>query len=85
MTGIELIAKERRRQVEAEGWDADHDAQHDAGELACAAAAYAVYPKRAFVVKNRDAIEDVWPGWWDACWDKRHLHSPIRRLVIAGL
>lgn len=33
MTGIELIAKERQRQIEQEGWTAEHDSQHTAGEL----------------------------------------------------
>ena len=39
-TGIELIADERRRQIEEEGFDAQHDAQEDYQELAGAAVAY---------------------------------------------
>jgi hypothetical protein len=42
MNGIEAIAAERRRQIEAEGWSAAHDDQHVNGELAGAAAAYAL-------------------------------------------
>jgi hypothetical protein len=42
-TGIELIAAERQRQIEKEGWTAEHDAEHKEGELAIAAACYA-YP-----------------------------------------
>lgn len=43
--GIELIAVERQRQSEKEGWTASHDKQHVHGELAMAAACYAM-PKR---------------------------------------
>jgi hypothetical protein len=39
-SGVELIAAERRRQVEAEGWTSDHDDEHTAGEMADAAALY---------------------------------------------
>lgn len=39
-TGIERIAAERKRQVEAEGWTPDHDDLHRSAELAQAAAAY---------------------------------------------
>lgn len=39
-TGIDLIAAERRRQVEQEGWTPDHDTEHVRGELADAAAIY---------------------------------------------
>jgi hypothetical protein len=35
------IAAERRRQIKVEGWTAEHDDQHDCGELAFAAACYA--------------------------------------------
>lgn len=40
-TGIELIADERQRQVEVEGWTPKHDDEHDSGELALAAICYA--------------------------------------------
>jgi hypothetical protein len=41
MSGVELIAAERQRQVEREGWTPEHDDTHDDGELARAAACYA--------------------------------------------
>lgn len=41
-SGIELIAEERQRQIEIEGWTDAHDKQHDGGELSAAAACYAV-------------------------------------------
>lgn len=42
MNGAELIAAERRRQVEAEGFDAARDAGYVHGELAFAAVCYAL-------------------------------------------
>ena len=36
-TGIELIAEERKRQIEEEGWTAEHDDQQTDGEIAEAA------------------------------------------------
>jgi hypothetical protein len=39
--GVELIAAERRRQIEAEGYDAAHDDLHGQGELIEAARCYA--------------------------------------------
>ncbi len=43
-SGVELIAAERRRQVEEEGWSVEHDAEHPDGALALAAAVYAMPP-----------------------------------------
>lgn len=40
MTALEEIEAERRRQIEAEGWTAEHDDAHDAGELMNAAMCY---------------------------------------------
>jgi len=39
-SGIELIAEERERQISKEGWTAQHDDEHEMGELAKAAIAY---------------------------------------------
>lgn len=43
-SGIELIAEERQRQIEVEGWSLMHDEGHGAGELAMAAMCYAMEP-----------------------------------------
>ncbi len=40
MSGAELIAAERRRQIEVLGWTPEHDDQHEDGELLYAAEAY---------------------------------------------
>jgi len=42
MTGIDIIAAERKRQVEVKGYTPEHDDAHDLGELALAAALYAL-------------------------------------------
>ena len=41
-TGIELITKERQRQIEVEGWTKEHDAEHTNDSLALAAVCYAL-------------------------------------------
>lgn len=80
-TGVELIAKERQRQIEKEGWSADHDDTHAGGELAHAGAAYA---RAAAMQANGHAPRiphDLWPWgseWWKASED------PVRNLVKAG-
>lgn len=56
--GVQLIALERKRQVEQEGWTHEHDAEHVNGELAQAAACYCmVNPGPAEQV-------DLWPDGW---------------------
>jgi hypothetical protein len=40
---IKAIAAERRRQIEQEGWSADHDDAHCDGSIALAAACYAMF------------------------------------------
>jgi hypothetical protein len=40
MNGAELIFKERKQQIEIEGWTPKHDDKHIYGELAQAAQAY---------------------------------------------
>jgi hypothetical protein len=42
-TGVELIAAERQRQIDVEGWTPEHDDQHENGELAIAAGTYALH------------------------------------------
>ena len=39
--GVERITRERHRQVSAEGWTSQHDAEHRNGEMALAAVCYA--------------------------------------------
>lgn len=56
MTGVERIAAERRRQVEVEGWDAEHDDYHHSdGELSLVGAMYAAEAVNRARRRERDA------------------------------
>lgn len=66
-TGIELIAEERQRQIEIEGWTIAHDKQeHDDEDLAQAAACCA----RPWYSRNMqdNGLPERWP--WDKKWWK---------------
>jgi hypothetical protein len=58
------VLAERRRQVEAEGWTPEHDDQHTRGELARAAASYAV-GGGLFRVNAMQVPQQVWPYRWE--------------------
>ncbi|WP_214103208.1 hypothetical protein [Acrocarpospora catenulata] len=79
MTGAELIAAERQRQIEQEGWTAGHDDQHTRGQLAGAAAAYAVAAARM-------SGASVWTAWADEVWPwSRRAYKPVRDDPIGTL
>lgn len=80
--GATRIADERRRQTEAEGWDAKHDDEHDDGALAIIAAALAVHHTDASV---DDPCHDLTHGGADA-WGliAKHGDDTVRCLEIAG-
>lgn len=78
-TGIELIAAERQRQIEQEGWTPEHDDQHRLGELAIAAACYAIPPSLRLAAKF---IGRFWP--WDMKWWKPTPEDRKRELVKAS-
>ena len=84
-TGAELIAEERQRQIEVEGWTKEHDAQHKNGELAKAAICYAD-PNTYYHQENKIMMYRVpnrfWPKKWDIRWFKPT--DRIRDLVKAG-
>ncbi len=83
-SGAELIAEERKRQIEEEGWSANHDDLQDRFQLSNAAIAY-LNPS------NSDHVKKFWPWNWN--WWKPALPSVekpsyeaahIRNLVKAG-
>lgn len=77
MSAIEDIVAERRRQIEVEGWDSDHDMQHTPGELSAAAACYATW----FVPTLGEQIKALaWP-WDKTFWKPKDVR---RDLVRAG-
>lgn len=82
-TGAELIARERQRQIDEEGWTAAEDDSNLKGQLAIAAACYALNGTAAVVHNpNADIGAEGWP--WDAEYDKRDTHSDLKQLVCAG-
>lgn len=62
-TGVDLIAAERKRQIEKEGWTLQHDRdEHTGGELALAACCYAApQPERRNV---RDVLAGLRKERW---------------------
>lgn len=78
---VDVLA-ERHRQVQVEGFDADHDDAGDARGLALAATCYARASDRI-----REAPPALWP--WDACWWKpRSLRENLVRaaaLLLAAI
>lgn len=75
---LELIAAERRRQIEAEGWTPEHDDEHDDHQLSQAAACYALGVPAA--VGMDGARVPLWP--WSREWWKPT--DRVRDLVKAG-
>lgn len=76
--GLELIAEERQRQIDSEGWTYQHDDGHHDGELARAAACYAI-PK---FWRSCAVLSVLWP--WRDTWWKPTPDDRIRELVKAG-
>ncbi len=80
-TGVELISDERQRQIEKEGWTAEHDDKQSYGHLALAGSCYALdcagYDKTAW---------ELWP--WDRKWWKpatiATIPETIKELTKAG-
>lgn len=75
------VQAERRRQVEAEGWTPEHDDQHSHGQMARAAACYALAGSSAPNDETAALLVSLaWP--WDEQWWKP---STARRdLIKAG-
>lgn len=75
-TGIELIAEERERQKQIEGWTPEHDDAHEAEEMLQAAICYCGH-----AASYEMNLSDVpWP--WAQEWWKPS--NPIRDLTKAG-
>jgi hypothetical protein len=85
-TGIELIAEERARQMQREGWTPDHDDGHYGKEMAEAAVAYLMfYGEQRGNAQVPAHISDMilarhWP--WGRTWWKPK--DELRNLVRAG-
>jgi hypothetical protein len=96
VSGVELIAAERRRQISVEGWTPEHDDEHEDSSLAMAAVCYAadrpIFEREEWT--GGVQFGDPWP--WGPAWDKRPrdrkgdlceartTKQRIRNLVKAG-
>ena len=83
--GVREIADERQRQVDAEGYSAENDADYKAGELANAALAYLQVAAMDLTAGGRSHVATrsppaCWP-WHRLWWKPRDAH---RDLVRAG-
>jgi hypothetical protein len=75
-SGVELIADERRRQIDKEGWTYEHDDGHTDGSIAMAAAVYAMTPtERANEILRQNFAQLLWP--WD--WTRTRLGRRLDR------
>lgn len=74
--GAQLIAAERARQISVEGYTAEGDDRQTAGELAMAAACYALPP-----TLREEPLPMLWP-WSGMVW--RPSPARIRELAKAG-
>lgn len=91
-TGIELIAKERERHKKKEGWTLECDRKHVNGELAIAAACYALPDKfremkpkpDAFNIRGLTLIPRHWPWKHDSLSWKPSANDRIKELTKAG-
>jgi hypothetical protein len=85
---LDEIQTERIRQIQKEGFSPAHDDQEQQGQMARAAACYAVAPTNLSALsqpsKGSLLFQDVWPSGWDSVWDKRKKHPHRRRLIIAA-
>lgn len=90
------VQAERRRQVEAEGWTPEHDDEHDNGEMARAAACYALAGSSAPNDGTAALLVSLaWPWdqqWWKPTSARRDLVkscalalAEIERLDRAGI
>lgn len=94
-TGIELIAEERKRQIEVEGYTQQHDSEHTASEIIAAAQAYLESAKLHLLSESFDPssswhktnepfywnnVKDLWP------WDEKSFKptTAVRDFVKAG-
>lgn len=86
-TGVELIAKERQRQIKQEGHTLKSDQDTNRSqELAAAAACYAMPPKdrkdACLFPADHNGMPKLWP--WGSKWWKPTSENRIKELVKAG-
>lgn len=90
MSGVDLIAAERARQIQAEGFDAEHDRQEKPGALTMAGICYATMaassPGMRDQLRTSMCFSTHWPWtvpWWKPGKDNSN-EDRIRELTKAG-
>lgn len=65
-SGIELIAEERQRQIEKEGWTIEHDVEHNKSQLSILAMLYVCPPKYRLMLSPSNWFKIInWDiKWW---------------------
>ena len=85
-SGVELIADERKRQIEVKGWTAAHDDKHCRGTLAIVAAAVACDGTIASVIDPKCRVNSCFDCF--GIMQKHGLHGEepdrIHMLAVAG-
>lgn len=82
--GVDMIANERLRQINAEGWTPDHDDGHQLDELLTSADSYLMFVIDSDFDENyfdSQRAKDMWPFDWDSF---KPSDDPVRNLVKAG-
>jgi len=83
MQAVRDVLTERRRQIEIEGWSSEHDDGHDSGQMARAAACYALGRNDSLIFPPWARFPKGLPVWpWDNDWWKPS--NPRRNLVKAA-
>jgi len=78
--GADLIAAERQRQIDAEGWTPEHDSEHTGDPAPLVQAAHCYLSSPSFRTEGRPPF--AWP--WDARFWKPTPDDRVRELVKAG-
>lgn len=87
-TGIELIAEERRRQIEVENWAPNRDVRHVDESLAYVAACYTIPSNGRNIYAGSNGLSNIinvlWPKSWAFKFWKPSPENRIRELQKAG-
>jgi len=78
------ILAERKRQVSVEGYSPEHDDRHDMGELAGAAASYAISAMIKMMPAAPHELQKMAAALWLLPDEVKQKHPPLRMLEIAG-
>lgn len=82
MNGIELIAAERKRQIEELGYDYTHDHLYKSNQLALAGATYALTPVINEFMIDQQGKPYLWP--WNLEYWKPTPEDRVKELSKAG-